>query len=206
MEEWYDPIVAIATLISAVVSMIVAFFIYVQQSTLRTQTENLKTQTIEMKKEISNRMRPWIKLNFELSHILTVNGESRDEMEYFANTAKYGELKEARFLCIVENIGSMPATKLYVKFLDSTHPITKETVWKDGESDLNPIPIMPHEKINYPYAMSQTEYYNSEKNPIYFGIHIGYFIDEQTSTTIGKIWKVSSTKMTSEDYWFDEPK
>jgi hypothetical protein len=204
--EWYDPLVGIGTLISAIVSMIVAFFIYDQQKTLKKQTANLESQTFEIKKEIYDRMRPWIKLDFDLTHIFTDKGKTREKKSYFSNQAEYGNIVEARYLCTLENIGPMPATRLYVKVMEAPQLFTKQMLWSKKVPDLTPIPVMPNEKLTFKFKMSVLDYFNSEKLPWYYGIHVGYFIDENTSATIGKIWRITNHSIETEEYWFDEPR
>ena len=213
MTEWYEPITAIGTLLSALITIAIAFFLYKQsrhsdtQSTKMTeQTTHLKDQTLEMKQEISNRMRPWIKIgDIDLTHVLDDKGRARTSSEFFDNRAKYGKLKEARYSCNIENVGSMPSKKCYVKILFRDKPITREILWDKGVTSEDIQPLMPKEKRIYRYALNAKDYNNLEKKPHYYGIHVGYYVNDKESNTVGKIWKLVGYANIISDYWIDKP-
>jgi len=110
MVEWYEPYAALGAFISALITAVIAVFLYKQLS-------HLKTQTREIKQEIANRMRPWLKIDdIEALQAKLKNGKTMDWKEYVDDSETLqSQLEEVRYTFNVKNIGSLPTKKCTFK-------------------------------------------------------------------------------------------
>lgn len=67
-------------------------------------------------------------------------------------------------------------------------------------------PSIPGEKLPFTFEIKADDYFKLNKNNLHYGIHVGYFINNKESYTIGKIWKLDSSGVGIKEYWIDEPK
>ena len=204
--DWYNPVIAIGTLISAMVSAIVAIFLYQQQRVMKTQTDNLKSQTSEIKKEISNRMRPWIKVyDVKFDGVEIDDNISFEWDEYLKVQKNYAKPRKYFLNIFIENIGHLPSKSMHQKSLVKFAKFTKHDLWKEGTAHNEVFPIVPGERFPNNITITRQMYENSLEHPVYLGLHLGYLINDSDFNTVGKIWKLTKDSWSVEDYWIDEP-
>jgi len=206
MTEWYNPIVAIGTLLSAIVTVGIAYFLYLQSKNLTKQTKNLEDQTLEMKNEISNRMRPWIRItDAYLKNVRLENGDVVSWDRYIEKPNSFSRPLSYSLRYTVENIGKMPSKMVFVKTNAKFEKLTKSEIWENKDLEIHTQPLTPNESMPFFQRISKEEYDDSLSHPLYLSIHVGYLVDDKIMNTLGKIWKYDRSVTTVDDYWIDEP-
>lgn len=104
----------------------------------------------------------------------------------------------------LENIGMIPTEKLYVKisYFDS---LTKEELWKLGKTNDQSYPLIPGKKLPFTFQIKAEDYFKLDEKNYHYGIRVGYYINNDESHTIGKIWRIERTGVDTKEYWIDEP-
>ena len=203
MSEWYTLLASIGTLASAIITAIIAAFLFKQTKQQKVQIKHLEEQNNEIKKEIAYRMRPWIKIE-SVERAFVKHGNTIKPWNDYAISEEKEPIERVILEIKIQNIGELPSKNVFFKSIYRLSHFDKKYLW--NLHSINPAnPLMPKEKRVITMSMPQKDFLNSKQIPVCVGIHVGYFLDDTHTSTIGKIWLVSPNRIDDEDYWIDEP-
>lgn len=165
-------------------------------------------QTISTRKEISDRLRPWIRIFdpiYNLQGFVTFkNNKTVSWSEYWENREIMD--KDVDFITMnmkAVNGGSNPSTKTTLISYSTEKKMEKSDLKKNYFYKSITSPLMPNENREWVFNIPRQLYVNSFKTPFYIGSEISYNVKNKVYK-IGKIWKMTGTRYETIEYWFDE--
>lgn len=103
-----------------------------------------------MKNEISNRMRPWMKISdVYLNSVRLQNGDVVKWERFVKNPDGFSTPVSYSLRFTVENIGTFSTKKIFVKSFEKFEKLTKSELWEDKDLEIHEQPLMPNESMPF---------------------------------------------------------
>ncbi len=183
-----------------VIALITVVGIILTNQKTRESNELTRESNKLIKSELNAKLRPWIKIDeIKVTHALLTDGRNVTWKKFNDEIKDRKKLKEARLSHTIENVGALPTEKLYFKTFHDCKEFSKETLFEKVISS-DAYPLMPGETLPFVHKIKSEDFYGEGE---YYGIHIGYFINNKETYVIGKIWRIDNHKITTHKYWID---